>query len=110
MFTGIISHVGTFSSKKDSLLSFKAPVLLIKELRKGSSAAVNGVCLTVEKKRSAFFEVEVMPETLRRTNLGGLRGGDLVNLELAMKADGRFEGHMGPGHVDGIPVINNIKK
>ena len=71
--------------------------------------AVNGACLTINSKSSKNFNVEVMPETLRRTNLGDLKVRDLVNLELAMRAQDMFAGHIVQGHVDGMATIKSIK-
>jgi len=88
MFTGIISHIGKVKSFQNSQLLVKADRSLIKQVKNGDSVAVNGVCLTVIDKRADLFQVEVMPETLKRTALGGLKSGDIVNLELAMKANG----------------------
>lgn len=66
----------------------------------GASIAVQGVCLTVTRVQDTVFFAEVIPETIRRSNFGAIRTGDRVNLEQAMSANGRFEGHMVQGHVD----------
>lgn len=84
---------------------------MIKNLKKGDSVAVDGVCLTViAKPNFNTFRVEVMPETLKRTVLGTLGIGDLVNLELAISATDRFAGHIVQGHIDGVAAVDNIKK
>ena len=83
---------------------------MIKQVKNGDSVAVNGVCLTVIDKRADLFQVEVMPETLKRTALGGLKSGDIVNLELAMKAADRFAGHIVQGHIDGVATVKSIKQ
>lgn len=71
----------------------------------GDSINVNGTCLTVQSLGRDHFKVDVVPETLRRTNLGALQAGDRVNLERAMAADGRFGGHMVQGHVEGTAEV-----
>src|SRR5690606_18952637 len=74
-------------------------------LRPGDSVAVNGVCVTVIDPRPDGFTVDVMPETLRRSTLGELRPGQGVNLERALPAGGRLDGHIVQGHVDGVGTI-----
>lgn len=71
------------------------------ELGVGDSLAVNGVCLTVVADEEDGVALEVIPETLERSNLGSLQSGDPVNLERAMPGTGRFDGHIVQGHVDG---------
>ena len=110
MFTGIISHIGKVKSFQNNQLLVKADRSLIKQVKNGDSVAVNGVCLTVIDKRADLFQVEVMPETLKRTALGGLKSGDIVNLELAMKAADRFAGHIVQGHIDGVAAVKSIKQ
>jgi len=110
MFTGIISNLGEIKSFQNSLITVKADRSLIKQVKNGDSVAVNGGCLTVIDKRADLFQVEVMPETLKRTALGGLKSGDIVNLELAMKAADRFAGHIVQGHIDGVATVKSIKQ
>ncbi|EKD64798.1 MAG: hypothetical protein ACD_50C00302G0002 [uncultured bacterium] len=111
MFTGIISHLGKVVSIERNGFSFSAGPSFFKNIKKGSSVAVNGVCLTtIGRPSHDSFKVEVMPETLKRTMLGDLKKGDLVNLELALSANGRFEGHIVQGHVDGKAMAVNIDK
>ena len=110
MFTGIISHIGKVKSFQNNQLLVKADRSLIKQVKNGDSVAVNGVCLTVIDKRADLFQVEVMLETLKRTALGGLKSGDIVNLELAMKAADRFAGHIVQGHIDGVATVKSIKQ
>ncbi|MDO4384238.1 MAG: riboflavin synthase, partial [Eubacteriales bacterium] len=76
----------------------------------GDSIAVNGVCLTVTNMTADGFTADVMPETLRRSNLGQLRSGDPVDLERAMAADGRFGGHLVSGHIDGTGTITQLRR
>lgn len=71
----------------------------------GDSIAINGVCLTVVELSGSSFTVDVMPQTFRHTNIKDVRPGERVNLERAMKAGGRFGGHIVQGHVDGTGVI-----
>ena len=111
MFTGIISHLGKVENIKGNGFSFSAGSSFLKNIKKGSSVAINGVCLTTtDRPGQDSFKVEVMPETLRRTTLGELKKGDQVNLELSLLATGRLEGHFVQGHVDGVGIISSIKK
>lgn len=109
MFTGIVEEIGSVTSVESSRLTFAASTVLDKKTKIGDSIAVNGVCLTVIALTPYSFTVEVMPETLRRTNLGALRSGDRVNLERAMSVDGRFGGHFVQGHVDGTGKVAVVK-
>jgi len=113
MFTGIIEETGKIlSNQKGS----KSAVLTIEGLRifdglnLGDSVAVNGVCLTVAELGNNTFKADVMNETLNRSNLGSLRSGSQVNLERAMRADGRFGGHIVSGHIDGTGSIISRQK
>ena len=113
MFTGIVEEVGTIRSVVPGQLSGKLAVAASKVLsgtRIGDSIAVNGVCLTVTALLPDGFTADVMPETLRRSNLGELRQGAKVNLERAMAADGRFGGHIVSGHIDGVGTIINRRR
>ncbi|MDF9411281.1 riboflavin synthase [Brevibacillus laterosporus] len=104
MFTGIIEEVGTITgflaSQKAGSLHINAR-LVVEGSKIGDSIAVNGVCLTVTELTANGFVVDVMPETLKRTNLGELRNGERVNLERAMSIGDRLGGHLVSGHVDG---------
>lgn len=115
MFTGIIEEKGTIQNISISGVSGSIKIMASKVLentRIGDSIAVNGVCLTVTEMDSnrGFFGADVMAETLRRTNLGGLSKGCKVNLERAMAADGRFGGHIVSGHIDGTGTITEVKR
>lgn len=105
MFTGIVEELGRVVSLEatasDGRLAVAAERVL-DDLRMGDSIAVNGACLTVVDHRAGQFAVGLMHETLRRTNLGRLRAGDVVNLERAVLASGRLGGHIVQGHVDGV--------
>lgn len=113
MFTGIIEEVGIVErivhSHADSSLTIRAKKVL-EGTKTGDSIAVNGICLTVVKKEAMFFTAEVMNETLKRSSLAKIKVKDKVNLERAMKADGRFGGHIVSGHVDGTGIIRKIEK
>lgn len=113
MFTGIVEQTGLVRTVHPCTggMRFEIDLGTIAEGTKlGDSISVNGVCLTVAALQgtSAFFDVS--PETLRRSTLGALRSGRLVNLERAMRADGRFGGHFVQGHVDGIGRIAAIRR
>ena len=108
MFTGIVEEIGSVTSVESSRLTFAAATVLDKKTKIGDSIAVNGVCLTVTSLTPYSFTVEVMPETLKRTNLGILRSCDKVNLERAMPVDGRFGGHFVQGHVDGTGKVISL--
>ena len=113
MFTGIVEEVGTVRSVVSGQISGELAVRASKVLsgtRVGDSIAVNGVCLTVTALLPDGFTADVMPETLRRSNLGKLRQGAKVNLERAMAADGRFGGHIVSGHIDGVGTITEQRR
>lgn len=92
-----------------ALLTIEAATVL-EDVHPGDSIAVNGVCLTVTDFTQNTFTADVMHETLNRSSLGFLRPGSPVNLERAMKANGRFGGHIVAGHIDGTGIITDIKK
>ena len=108
MFTGIVEEVGSVKSAGDGRLVIGAAEVL-SDVKVGDSIAVNGACLTVTTHDDSSFSVDVVPETLRRTNLGELEAGSAVNLERSMPAYGRFGGHMVQGHVDGTATISSIR-
>ena len=113
MFTGIIEEIGTIRTinrgAASAVLTIAAETVL-EDVHLGDSIAVNGVCLTVTSFSKKQFTADVMHETLNRSSLGTLRPGSHVNLERAMKADGRFGGHIVSGHIDGTGTITDIKK
>lgn len=104
MFTGIIEEVGYTAKAHDGTLVVKASTVLPGS-QLGDSVSVNGACLTVTDIDSSGFAVDVVPETLRRTNLGGLLDGSPVNLERSLKFGGRVGGHLVQGHVDGVATL-----
>ncbi len=112
MFTGIVEEMGTVRRLNQSPNRCELELSASKVLEGtqiGDSIAVNGVCLTVIRMGSDHFTADVMPETLRRSNLGQLKSGSRVNLERAMAADGRFGGHIVAGHIDGTGTIRAMQ-
>lgn len=109
MFTGIITTTGKVQKLTDNQLVIEASEV-IPHLKKGSSIAVDGACLTVTELTDDNFAVDFMPETAQKTIVLGYNVGDLVNLELPMSANGRFEGHMVTGHVEKSSEIADIKE
>ena len=113
MFTGIIEEIGTIRTinrgAASAVLTIAAETVL-EDVHLGDSIAVNGVCLTVTSFSKKQFTADVMHETLNRSSLGTLRPGSHVNLERAMKADGRFGGHIVSGHIDGTGQIESMRR
>tara|TARA_Y100000817_G_scaffold114306_1_gene89533 strand:+ start:1476 stop:2057 length:582 start_codon:yes stop_codon:yes gene_type:complete len=107
MFTGIVEELGKILTISDSEIHIQASVVL-SDLEVKDSVSVNGVCLTAVEKSDDNFLVNVVPETLRRTNLGTLSSGSLVNLERSVSYGGRIGGHLVQGHVDGTGEITEI--
>ena len=113
MFTGIVEEKGKIKSIQPGAKSIRLTIgatVVLEGLKIGESVAVSGVCLTVTDIFSDSFASDVMPETLRMTAFAALKIGDAVNLERAMRADGRFGGHMVAGHIDGTGTIADIKR
>lgn len=113
MFTGIIETLAKIESieKEGSNVHFTFSSSITHELKIDQSVAHNGVCLTVVKINGKQYTVTAIDETLKRTNLGSLKTGDVVNVERCMPANGRFDGHIVQGHVDttGTCVsVNNL--
>jgi len=110
LFTGIIEEVGIVKSVRLGRLAISATKVL-QGTKLGDSLAVNGACLTVNMVDANSFSVDVMPETLRRTNLGLLPPGSRVNLERPLEIGGRLGGHLVQGHVDATGrVISLVPK
>ncbi len=107
MFTGIIEEVGKVTSAQAGSLVIAASDAL-PGMKPGSSISVNGVCLTVTDFNTNSFSVDVMPETLKRTNLGLLRAGDRVNLERPVALGGQLGGHLVQGHVDDTGRVASV--
>ena len=113
MFTGIVEEMGKIVRVEKGAKSSRLMVSgdkIFSDLKLGDSVATNGVCLTVTSFSKGIFTADVMNETLKRSNLGELRQGSMVNLERAMIANGRFGGHIVSGHIDGTGVITKIEQ
>ena len=113
MFTGIVEEMGKIVRVEKVAKSSRLTVSgdkIFSDLKLGDSVATNGVCLTVTSFSKGIFTADVMNETLKRSNLGELRQGSMVNLERAMIANGRFGGHIVSGHIDGTGVITKIEQ
>jgi riboflavin synthase len=108
MFTGIVSAVAKVVEADRGRVGIDH-AWVARHLKTGGSVAVNGCCLTVVKKRGPVFFADIVPETLRKTNLGALRPGIEVNLELPLRADSLLDGHLVLGHVDATSVIRSVK-
>jgi riboflavin synthase len=115
MFTGIVKGVGmvTSVSKSKSGAEIIIRVRLGKfsrGLKNGDSLCINGACLTVTRLSKSEAEFQIISETIRRTNLGQTKPGEMVNIERSLKVGDRLEGHFVLGHVDGIGVIEDIQR
>lgn len=109
MFTGIVSAASKVVDIRGSRIGVDH-AWIAKHLKVGGSVAVNGVCLTVVKKQGPVFFADVVPETRRRTNLGGVKVGDGVNLELPLAASSTLDGHLVQGHVDATARILGVRR
>ena len=117
MFTGIVEGTGAVRSRTetDDGLRLRIGVDGFDDLHHGQSISVSGVCLTVEEHGvgddgGEWFEVFLASETVAKTYLGEVREGDAVNVERAMPADGRFDGHVVQGHVDTVAEVTGIER
>ena len=113
MFSGIVEEVGRVlrieqrgENRRIVVAAEQAP----QELKPGDSIAVSGVCLTALDIKPGSFSADLAPETWIRTSFSRIGDGALVNLELPMKADGRFGGHIVQGHVDGVGKLTALKR
>jgi riboflavin synthase len=107
VFTGLIADLGSVEAveRDEGGATLRIRTRLAGELSPGDSIAVNGVCLTAVEAGGGTFGAEAMPETLERSSLGALGGGDAVNLELAVRVGDRLGGHIVQGHVDGTGTV-----
>lgn len=108
MFTGLVAELGTVQKLEQQGASYHLTVAakkVMQTLKIGDSVAVNGVCLTVVRMDEAAFTADVMPETVRLTNIGELQAGDKVNLERTLRLCDGLDGHIVSGHVEGQGVI-----
>ena len=112
MFTGIVRELGRVASAEGGAegvrLVLDAPVTAA-GTKVGDSLSVNGCCLTVEEAAGASIALHAVPETLSRTTLGGLRPGEAVNLELAVRAGEPLGGHYVQGHVDAVGRVQSVE-
>ncbi len=109
MFTGIVEELGRLKKLDKGAASARLTIegaIVLQEVRLGDSIAVNGICLTVTAYHDRFFFVDVMAETLRKSNLAELKPGDRVNLERALRVGDRLGGHIVSGHIDGVGQIS----
>ena len=104
MFTGIVSAVARVVEARPGRLGIDHAAIA-RHLKVGGSVSVNGACLTVVRKKGPVFYADVVPETLRRTNLGALKTGSEVNLELPVTSAGTLDGHIVQGHVDASATV-----
>jgi riboflavin synthase len=111
MFTGIVETIGIVEAVEPSADLTRLVVgaeSIADGLKLGDSVAVNGGCLTVTSIRDGRFAFEAIPETMERTSLGDLKVGSRVNLERAMRAGDRLDGHIVQGHVDGVGTVRQV--
>jgi len=112
MFSGIIETTGTITTIEqfdEGARLFFTSHLPLAEISVGESICVNGTCLTVTVVGDTTLSFDVSAESLRRTNLGDLKAGDLVNLERSLRVSDRLSGHVVSGHVDGVGVVKSIQ-
>ncbi len=113
MFTGIIEELGTVESLARQTAGARLRVRcarVLEDLKKGSSIAENGVCLTAVELDGGSFSADLAPETLRRSNLGDLRPGSRANLERPLLPTDRLSGHIVQGHVDGTGEFLSLEQ
>jgi riboflavin synthase len=109
MFTGIVEEMGTLLRIEPTGLVIQADTVL-QDLAVKDSVAVDGICLTVTERGENWFRVDTMPETLRRTRLGTLQAGHLVNLERSLAASGRIGGHIVQGHIEAAARVLSLRQ
>ena len=116
MFTGIVEGIGKIKKISKATKNRSAIQMIVdlgkhgKGLKTGQSVALNGVCLTVTKLSKTECTFEMIEETTKKTDLGNLKPGGIVNIERSLKAGDRLEGHFVLGHVDGVGIIKKIQK
>ena len=115
MFTGIVEGIGKIEKISKNTKNRSAIQMTVnlgkyaKGLKIGQSVALNGVCLTATKLSKSNCVFEMIEETTRKTDLGNLKSGDIVNIERSLKTGDRLEGHFVLGHVDGVGIIKKIQ-
>jgi riboflavin synthase len=105
VFTGIVEQLGHLEERDGGRFRFACPPSFLEGTSLGDSVAHNGACLTVVALRPEGYDVDVVDETLARTNLGDLQPGDAVNLERPVRLQDRLGGHLVQGHVDGVGTV-----
>ena len=116
MFTGIVEGIGKVKKISKATKNRSAIQMIVdlgkhgKGLKTGQSVALNGVCLTVTKLSKTLCTFEMIEETTKKTDLGNLKLGGIVNIERSLKVGDRLEGHFVLGHVDGVGIIKKIQK
>jgi len=113
MFTGIVEGIGTVRSIRflglDATVTIGVPAFL-SDCHPGDSLSVDGVCLTITRAKGDLFTLDVSAETLTRSTLGTIKQGGVVNLERALRLSDRLGGHLVSGHVDGMGIVEKVKK
>jgi riboflavin synthase len=116
LFTGIVEGIGKVKKITKATKNRSAIQMIVdlgkhrRGLKTGQSVALNGVCLTVTKLSKTECTFEMIEETTKKTDLGNLKVGGIVNIERSLKAGDRLEGHFVLGHVDGVGIIKKIEK
>src|SRR5581483_9758618 len=111
MFTGIVEEVGKVSNLERRSTGARLRIdckSILRDLTIGDSIAVNGACLTAVEIGPDYWSADLAPETLKRTSLGDLEPGGLVNLERPLRANGRLDGHFVLGHIDGTAKLMSL--
>jgi riboflavin synthase len=112
MFTGIVEETGELRAREETADGLRLRIggdAVTGDLDHGQSVSVSGACLTVEASGADWFEVFLAEETVAKTYLGELAAGDPVNLERALRADARLDGHFVQGHVDGVTEVTGVE-
>ncbi|MFQ5454929.1 MAG: riboflavin synthase [Nitrospirota bacterium] len=104
MFTGCIEEIGIVKEIDQRRLAVSAE-MISRDISIGDSIAINGACLTVTELRGMIFICDISPETIKTTCMDDIKSGDRVNMERALLATGRLNGHLVSGHIDGIGVV-----
>jgi riboflavin synthase len=110
MFTGIITNLGEIINRPENKLIIKTDRALIGKLSKGTSIAVDGICLTVVDLIKNNFSIDFMPETEEKTNIRYMKNSDLVNLELPATVESFLSGHIVQGHIDEVAKLETINE
>ncbi len=112
MFTGLIEEIGEVKAARlegGNLILDITALMILPNIKIGDSVNINGACQTVVEKGDSWFKVNTIAESLKKTNLGNLRNGEHVNLELALRSDSRLGGHMVSGHIDCVGTVKSIR-